>query len=123
MRYIVNKKGKTYRIVLSGKCDISRKFSQLKGDAEQCSVDSTDALVIPLRKRTGKVGRLPGCRVRDRVHVAHLVLDVDLAARAAHSVLDVAGKALVGHSAQASVLAGSGACPMKCWRCALRPRR
>src|SRR5437879_8196014 len=50
-------------------------------------------------------------------------LDVDLAARAAHLVLDMAGTALVVLSAQASVLVGSGACPMKCWRCVLRPRR
>jgi hypothetical protein len=32
MRYIVNGNGKIYRIVSTGKCDISQRFSRLKGD-------------------------------------------------------------------------------------------
>src|SRR5205085_12315362 len=95
LRYIVNGNRKIHRVVLSGKCDISQRFSQLKGDAEQCLVNLTDNLAPPPRRLTEKAGRLPGCRVRNKAHAAHLVSDVGLVAhavgkaRAAHLVSDV----------------------------------
>ena len=42
----------------------------------------TDNPALPLRKLTGKAGRLPGCPVRDKVRAAHLVSDVGLADQA-----------------------------------------
>ena len=67
---------------------MSQRFFQLKGDKEQCLVSLTDKLAIPLRKLIGKAGRLPGCRVRDKVHAVHLVSDVGLAAHAAPLATD-----------------------------------
>jgi hypothetical protein len=61
---------------------MSQRFSQLKGDKEQCLVNLTDNLAIPLKKLTGKAGRPPGCRVRDNVHATHLVSDIGLVAHA-----------------------------------------
>src|SRR5260370_41983041 len=84
--------------------------------------------------RTGKAGRLPGCQVRDKVHAAHLVSDVGLAAhevgrvRAALSAPDsglvVPGKAgVMALSAPVLARVSIGASPMNSWRCALRLRR
>src|SRR5205807_9343941 len=103
------------------------KFSQLKGDAEQCLVNLTDNPAPPLRKLTGKAGRLPGCPVRDVARVAHLVSDVGLAAQAvgrvrvAHLVTDT-GLVVPGRAGTAGRV-NTGAHPRNFWRCVLRPRR
>src|SRR5438876_11825545 len=105
------------------------KFSQLKGDAEQCLVNLTDNPAPSPRKLTGKAGRLPGCPVRDKARAAHLVSDVGLAAqavgrvRAAHLVSD-AGLAVPGMAGAGTAgKVNTGAHPGNFWRCVLRPRR
>src|SRR5579864_1461365 len=110
------------------------KVHSLKGEKEQCLVKLADHLSLPLRKRTGKAGRLPGCRVRERANAARLVSGVGLAAIAAGKVravplaLGKAGAIAVGkvHAApSALVLApvNTGAYPRNCWHCALRPQK
>src|SRR5215472_17637619 len=99
------------------------KFSQLKGDEEQCLVDLPDNLALPRRKRTGKAGRLPGWHGKDKVLAAHLVTDVGLVALAAPSVIDTG---LVAHEvtlALAMAQVSTGAHPRNFWRCALRPQK
>src|SRR5437588_12020779 len=103
------------------------KFSQLKGDAEQCLVNLTDNLAPPPRKLTGKAGRLPGCPVRDKARAAHLVSDVGLVdqavgrVRAAHLVSDVGlvvpGQAGAGTAGEVNTWAHA----RKCWPGGLRP--
>src|SRR5437763_6944479 len=98
------------------------RFSQLKGDAQQWLVNLTDNLSPPLRKLTGKAGRLPGCPVRETDHVAHLAMDADLVAHVAGTaplVIDMvggitAGKVHADLSASALALAqvGTGVYPM-----------
>src|SRR2546429_6772763 len=105
------------------------RFSQLKGDAEQCLVNLTDNPAPPPRKLTGKAGRLPGCPVRDKARAAHLVSDVGLAARAvgrvraAHLVTDVGlvvpGRAEAGTAGKVNTAVH----PRNFWRCVLRPLR
>jgi hypothetical protein len=104
IRYIVNGNRKMYRSVSVGKCDISHRFSQLKGDEGQCLVILTDSPEISLRKRTGKAGRLPGWKVRDEVHVVHLVPDMGLVALA---VGGDAARSVIGMGLVALVVAGS----------------
>jgi hypothetical protein len=103
IRYIVNGNRKMYRSVSVGKCDISHRFSQLKGDEGQCLVILTDNPEISLRKRTGKAGLLPGWRVRDQAHVVHLVPDVGLVA---HAVGGDVARSVIGMGLVALVVAG-----------------
>src|SRR5260370_21640853 len=56
------------------------KVLSIERRLEKCLVNLTGSQALPLRMRTGKAGRRPGCQVRDKVNAAHLVSDVGLAA-------------------------------------------
>ena len=84
---------------------IAKVLSIKKGDEEQCLVILTGSPAIPRSqsKLTGKAGRPPGCRAREKARTAHLVPDVGsgLADRAvgvgvAHAVPLVLDLALAG---------------------------
>src|SRR5260370_25023092 len=88
------------------------KVLSIERRLEKCLVNLTGSQALPLRMRTGKAGRRPGCQVRDKVNAAHLVSDVGLV---------VPGKAgVMAPSATVLARVSIGASPINSWRCALR---